>query len=323
MKKTPIKKALLVNNSIKIYDTIKTYLRNEYKIDYINNSKEGLSLYNKNDYDLIIIDIDTPKLNSKQMITEIRKHNKDIPIIMLGTSITQSSDKNTLIISQPYHINRVKNQLKHLSYIYKYIHQYKKQDNNIVNKIIHSAEKEFAKKGFTKTTVDDIVKKAGTSKGSYYHHFKGKDDVIKFMITNVTYIITQTVEENIEKLKIVSSQKEYRKVIDEICVAVFLKIYDYKDIITILIYSQYILNAEVEKFKQENIIKINNVLAELIKIGIKKGYVEKNDINILTKFIFNLMIHFFISIVFKESKLKIKTYVESLNNFIFNGILKK
>jgi TetR/AcrR family transcriptional repressor of nem operon len=33
------------------------------------------------------------------------------------------------------------------------------------------------KKGFPATTVDDVCTEAGVSKGSFYHHFKSKDDI--------------------------------------------------------------------------------------------------------------------------------------------------
>lgn len=36
----------------------------------------------------------------------------------------------------------------------------------------------FHRQGYSGTTVDDIVKKAGVTKGAFYHHFKSKDEVL-------------------------------------------------------------------------------------------------------------------------------------------------
>ncbi|SDM38364.1 transcriptional regulator, TetR family [Psychrobacillus sp. OK028] len=44
-------------------------------------------------------------------------------------------------------------------------------------KILEVALKLFAEKGFNKVTVDAIVKKSNTSKGSFYQHFRTKSDV--------------------------------------------------------------------------------------------------------------------------------------------------
>jgi AcrR family transcriptional regulator len=39
----------------------------------------------------------------------------------------------------------------------------------------------FTKKGFFRTSVDDIIRKAGRSKGGFYHHFKSKNELMRAM----------------------------------------------------------------------------------------------------------------------------------------------
>ena len=46
-------------------------------------------------------------------------------------------------------------------------------------KILAAAREEFGKTGYLKTNVFDIVSKAGYSRGTFYQHFKDKDDLIK------------------------------------------------------------------------------------------------------------------------------------------------
>jgi AcrR family transcriptional regulator len=46
-------------------------------------------------------------------------------------------------------------------------------------KIVTAAMELFARKGFDKTTVDEIVARAGVAKGTFYLYFKSKDDLIK------------------------------------------------------------------------------------------------------------------------------------------------
>jgi AcrR family transcriptional regulator len=45
------------------------------------------------------------------------------------------------------------------------------------NQLLDSALFCFAQKGFEATTIDDIVKQAGVSKGAVYHYFKSKDEI--------------------------------------------------------------------------------------------------------------------------------------------------
>lgn len=49
-------------------------------------------------------------------------------------------------------------------------------------RLIECARKLFREKGFYNTTVDDIVKEANSSKGSFYTHFKTKEDLIIHML---------------------------------------------------------------------------------------------------------------------------------------------
>ncbi|MED4696605.1 TetR/AcrR family transcriptional regulator [Peribacillus frigoritolerans] len=44
-------------------------------------------------------------------------------------------------------------------------------------KILQISLKLFSEKGYEKVTVDEIVKKSGTSKGSFYQHFSAKSDI--------------------------------------------------------------------------------------------------------------------------------------------------
>ncbi len=56
-------------------------------------------------------------------------------------------------------------------------------------KLVRSAMELFAKKGFDKTTVDEIVARAGVAKGTFYLYFKSKDDLIKELAFEVMPIM--------------------------------------------------------------------------------------------------------------------------------------
>lgn len=48
---------------------------------------------------------------------------------------------------------------------------------NLKDKIIHESLKLFSLKGYKSTSVTDIIKAAGTSKGGFYNHFATKEDL--------------------------------------------------------------------------------------------------------------------------------------------------
>ena len=50
--------------------------------------------------------------------------------------------------------------------------------SNTKSKIVSAAWKLFYEQGYDSTTVDEIIKESGTSRGSFYHYFDGKDALV-------------------------------------------------------------------------------------------------------------------------------------------------
>ena len=54
----------------------------------------------------------------------------------------------------------------------------KKNSRNTKGKIVSAAWKLFYEQGYDDTTVEEIVEESGTSRGSFYHYFEGKDALL-------------------------------------------------------------------------------------------------------------------------------------------------
>lgn len=54
----------------------------------------------------------------------------------------------------------------------------KKNSKNTKGKIINAAWKLFYEQGYDDTTIEEIIDESGTSKGSFYHYFEGKDALL-------------------------------------------------------------------------------------------------------------------------------------------------
>jgi len=70
----------------------------------------------------------------------------------------------------------------------------KKNDKNTKGKIINAAWDLFYEQGYDDTTVEEIISESGTSKGSFYHYFEGKDA----LLGSLSYIF----DEEYEKLQV-------------------------------------------------------------------------------------------------------------------------
>lgn len=63
-------------------------------------------------------------------------------------------------------------------------------------KIVSAAWKLFYEQGYDNTTVDEIIELSGTSKGSFYHYFEGKDA----LLSSLSFVFDEKYEELIPTL---------------------------------------------------------------------------------------------------------------------------
>lgn len=67
----------------------------------------------------------------------------------------------------------------------------KKNARNTKGKIVSAAWKLFYEQGYDNTTVEEIVEESGTSRGSFYHYFEGKDA----LLSSLSYLFDDKYEE--------------------------------------------------------------------------------------------------------------------------------
>ena len=67
----------------------------------------------------------------------------------------------------------------------------KKSTRNTKGRIIEAAWRLFYRQGYDDTTVEEIIEESGTSRGSFYHYFEGKDA----LLSSVSYLFDQKYEQ--------------------------------------------------------------------------------------------------------------------------------
>ena len=78
--------------------------------------------------------------------------------------------------------------------------------NKRIQQLLQTSFELFTEKGFTKTTISDIVNRAGLAKGTFYLYFKDKYDLRDRLVTYKTSQLfgnahTALIEQNIQVLK--------------------------------------------------------------------------------------------------------------------------
>ncbi|WP_239616412.1 TetR/AcrR family transcriptional regulator [Cohnella mopanensis] len=63
------------------------------------------------------------------------------------------------------------------------------------NEIIDAADELFGQKGFDGTSTNDILEKVGIARGTLYHHFKSKEDIMDALIERYSVRLLGTAQE--------------------------------------------------------------------------------------------------------------------------------
>ncbi len=140
----------------------------------------------------------------------------------------------------------------------------KKTARNTKGKIITAAWDLFYEQGYEDTTVEEIIDKSGTSKGSFYHYFEGKDA----LLGSLSYIF----DEEYEKL-----QSEIDEDMHSFDVLLFLnvKLFSFieeridMDLLTRLYSTQLVTKGE--KHLLDNKRVYYKLLRKIVSEGQKKG----------------------------------------------------
>ncbi|GEM_PF-5776927 len=81
-----LRKLLLIDDDIDIYNTINTFLSDTFEIDYVSNAVQAIEDCKIEDYDLIICDYKMPVMNGQEFALYLRQgssKNKETPMIFL------------------------------------------------------------------------------------------------------------------------------------------------------------------------------------------------------------------------------------------------
>ncbi|MBE6888169.1 MAG: TetR/AcrR family transcriptional regulator [Ruminococcaceae bacterium] len=141
----------------------------------------------------------------------------------------------------------------------------KKVNNRI--KILNAAWKLFEEKGYEETTVDEIIEATQTSKGTFYHYFKSKEDLLSLF----SYIFDERYEELSKKLDVDMNSFDKLMVLCDECFSTIEN--DYSLELVARMYSSHLFSKNSKHLLDKNRIYyklLRNVIAE----GQQRGHIR-------------------------------------------------
>ena len=153
----------------------------------------------------------------------------------------------------------------------------KKNSKNTKGKIVSAAWQLFYEQGYDNTTVEEIVEASGTSRGSFYHYFDGKDA----LLSSLSYLFDEKYDDLIETMdptlspieKLIFMNQELFLMIDN-TVSV--------DLLSQLFATQLITNGERHMMNQNR--TYYKLLRQVAADGKQRGvFKEEFSVNDITK----------------------------------------
>lgn len=144
-------------------------------------------------------------------------------------------------------------------------------NNNQTTKelIVSTAWKLFYKQGYDNTTVDEIIEQSHTSKGAFYHYFKGKDSLLSslsYLFDKKYESVIKEIDENMNSFdKLMYLNRELFKMIEEsVPIELLASLYS----------SQLITNGEKHLLDENRVYYI--LLKKIIEEGQQRGEIKKD-----------------------------------------------
>lgn len=145
----------------------------------------------------------------------------------------------------------------------------KKNDRNTRGRIINAAWDLFYEQGYENTTVEEIIEKSGTSKGSFYHYFEGKDGLLgslSYIFDEEYATLQDTLTDDMSSMdKLLYLNRELFSVIeDRIDIELLTRLYSTQ------------LTTKGEKHLLDNKRLYYKLLRKIVSEGQTKGELTKN-----------------------------------------------
>ena len=146
------------------------------------------------------------------------------------------------------------------------------------SKIVSAAWKLFYEQGYDATTVDEIIKESGTSRGSFYHYFDGKDA----LVGSLAHLFDEKYEELIPEIDIEGDSIELLLYLNAQLFEMIENTVDL-ELMKRLYATQLLTKSEKQLLDHDRVYY--RLLRKIIMAGQKNGYVTTGEsVNEIVKY---------------------------------------
>ena len=185
--------------------------------------------------------------------------------------------------------------------------------NNTKRLIFESAINIFSNFGYNGATMDDIALRAGVAKGTLYYHFKSKEDIFNFTISEGMNVIKEEIE---TVIFVEQNPIEKLKALCKIELNLVYKNRDFFKVVMSQLWGQE-SRQQVLREAMHNYIKY---FERFIEPAMEGGFIKKGEPSFIAYSIFGTMCSTAVYELINKSKASLDDTIEDLMIYILNGI---
>ncbi|WP_026883085.1 TetR/AcrR family transcriptional regulator [Clostridium akagii] len=185
--------------------------------------------------------------------------------------------------------------------------------NKTKNAIFEAAIKIFSNRGYTGATMDEIAISAGVAKGTLYYHFKSKEEIFKYIVSEGMNIIREQID---TVTKVEEGPVEKLRAICKVQLGMVYNNRDFFKVVMSQLWGQELRQSELRAAIRDYINHIENYLKEAIKVG----YIKEAETSFMAYTFFGTMCSAAVFELINGENSDVDEVIEKVMSYILHGL---
>ncbi|KHD34614.1 TetR family transcriptional regulator [Clostridium acetobutylicum] len=185
--------------------------------------------------------------------------------------------------------------------------------NKTKNAIFKSALMIFSKNGYDGATMDEIASNAKVAKGTLYYHFKSKEEIFKYVISEGMNVIREEMEQEAGKE---SNPVNKLKAICRFQIGMIFRNRDFFKVLMSQLWGQDSRQLELRKVIKDYI----EIIEKYLKDAMEKGYIKKGETEFMSYTFFGVLCSGAVYDLINQGNESMENLTNKITRYLFNGI---
>jgi len=185
--------------------------------------------------------------------------------------------------------------------------------NKTKKTIFESAIKVFSGSGYDGATMDGIAVNAGVAKGTLYYHFKSKEEIFKYIITEGMNIIIEQIEAATEK------EEDSLVKLKALCRVQLSLVYENRDFFKVIM--SQLWGQEIRHLQIREVVRVYiNIIEKHLKGAMDQGVIKKAETSFMAYTFFGTLCSAAVYELINKDDTDVEDVIDNLMQYILTGI---